>query len=101
MGPIAERLGRRTPTAAQRYSRPLNRELVAVGVEDQDRPLHQVRPIVEGGDLHFFIHGCPPSDLSLIVARSIHVFSLICQIFFVFTRNIFPPWYTESDRRKE
>src|SRR5215213_1816535 len=50
VGAVAERLCRRTPTAAQRYGLPLSGEPVALGIDDDHRVLHQVRSVVEGSD---------------------------------------------------
>src|SRR5215217_7841618 len=50
VGAVAERLYRRTPTAAQRYGPPLSGEPVALGIDDDHRVLHQVRSVVEGSD---------------------------------------------------
>src|SRR5215212_697685 len=51
VGAVAERLCRRTPTAAQRYGLPLSGKPVALGINDDHRGvLHQVRSVVEGSD---------------------------------------------------
>src|SRR5829696_8313459 len=50
VGTVAERLCRRTPTAAQCYGLPLSGEPVALGIDDDHRVLHQVRSVVEGSD---------------------------------------------------
>jgi hypothetical protein len=47
----------------QRHGRPLGSELVTLGVEERDRSLHQVRSVVECGDLRLFSHGCSPCSL--------------------------------------
>src|SRR5829696_2979901 len=58
MSAVAERLRHRSPAAAERNGRALGAKLVALGVEQQDRTLHQVRPVVENGNLRLFSHGC-------------------------------------------
>src|SRR5215210_2758149 len=60
VGAVAERLVRRSPAPAERDGSALCAELVALGVDEHDRPLYQVRPVVESGDLRLFGHDRPP-----------------------------------------
>src|SRR5215210_1023983 len=68
MGAIAERLVHRPPIAALRNGSALGTKLVALGVEQQNRALHQVRSVVESGDLCLFSHDFSSSSSALALA---------------------------------
>src|SRR5215212_8002827 len=63
VGAVAERLYRRTPTAAQRYGLPLSGEPVALGIDDDHRSFTKYGPLSRAVIVCLFGHSHPPCTL--------------------------------------
>lgn len=71
MGSIAERLGRRAPTPAQRDHLTLGAVLVTVDISNRDRTAHEIWTVLSGLDNHRFVghHDTVPSEPAAVAAE--------------------------------